>query len=60
VDWATDEWVAAFGEQHQTNTSAEYPFPWPDRHLKIENSELAAEVVARQVQEHFGLPNRER
>ena len=58
VDWATDEAVASFGRSHAINTSAEVPFPWPERHLKIENSELAADVVARQIQEHFGLPIR--
>jgi hypothetical protein len=59
VEWATDEVVASFGESHAINTSAEVPFPWPERHLKIENSELAAKVVARQIQKHFGLPGRE-
>jgi hypothetical protein len=59
TDWATDEAVGSFGESHAINTSTEVPFPWPERHLKIENSELAADVAARQIQAHFGLPGRE-
>ena len=58
VEWETDEVVAAFGESHAINTSAEVPFPWPDRHLRIENAELSADVVAEQIQRHFGLPQR--
>ena len=58
VDWATDEVVASFGESHAINTSAEVPFPWPERHLKIDNSKLSADAVAGQVQGHFGLPKR--
>lgn len=59
VDWATDDVVKVQIETNVHNTSDEIPFPWPERHLKIDNSELEPEVVARQIQEHFGLPRRD-
>jgi len=43
-------------QKYQLNTNG--AFFYPDRHLKIENTSLAPEVVALQIAERFGLPKR--
>lgn len=44
--------------QYQLNSAGD--FFYPDRHLRIENSALTPEVVARRVMDHFHLPARSR
>jgi hypothetical protein len=43
--------------RYQLNTSS--PFFYPAQHLKVDNTRLAPDVVARRIVEHFGLPLRE-
>ncbi|MDA0352002.1 MAG: AAA family ATPase [Chloroflexi bacterium] len=57
TDWATDEELTAQATEHSQNTTAEHPFPWPDRHLRLENAELAPDDAAARIQAHFGLPS---
>ena len=40
--------------KYQLNTRG--TFPYAERHLKIDNTELEPDVVARRIVEHFGLP----
>lgn len=57
VDWATDELFVNLEQTHVLNTTAEHPFPWPDRHLRLENAELSPDEAAARIQAHFGLPS---
>jgi len=36
--------------------NSEGAFFYPDRHLKIDNTALSAELVAHQIVDHFSLP----
>ena len=46
--------IVAADERYQLNTRGDFFFP--DRHLKIDNTALEPETVARRVVDHFGLP----
>lgn len=57
TDWATDELLTTSDEVYVQNTTEDYPFPWPDRHLRIENAEISPADTASIIQAHFRLPN---
>jgi len=57
LDWATEEFFVTSNEAHVHNTTEEHPFPWPDRHLRLENAELGADEAAVLIQAHFRLPS---
>ena len=52
LDWSRTNLLQADGK-YQLNSNGD--FPWPDRHLKIDNSDLEPEEVARIACQHFGL-----
>ena len=56
TEWATDEALTTSHETYQHNTNDEWLFPWPERHLKIENADIEPAAAAALIQEHFGLP----
>jgi hypothetical protein len=58
TDWATEELLTTSHETYQHNTTPRRPFPWPDLHLKIENSDVTAAEDAVLIQNHFELPRR--
>lgn len=41
-------------QRHRLNTDGD--FPYPDRHVRIDNTEMTPEAVARQIVERFKLP----
>jgi len=41
-------------QRYQLNSRAD--FPYPERHLKIDNTDLPPDVVAQRIVEHFRLP----
>jgi hypothetical protein len=53
VDWATDEAMGALDREHRWYSDGDFPFP--DRHLVIENTDLTPAEVARRIVEYFGL-----
>lgn len=52
---ASQAFLRRADDAYQLNTRHATDFPYPDRLLRIDNSELAADVVARQVGEAFGI-----
>ncbi len=48
------EHLLAAESQYQMNTAG--AFFYPERHLKIDNTDLLPDAVARQIIEHFGIP----
>lgn len=40
--------------EHRTGSAG--TFPWPDRHLRIDNTSLTPEAVAERIVARFGLP----
>lgn len=59
TDWATDELLTTSHETYEHNTTPSHPFPWPDQHLQIDNSDMAAADAAVLIQDHFNLPGSE-
>ncbi|MEX1022944.1 MAG: AAA family ATPase [Dehalococcoidia bacterium] len=53
TDWATDEALRALSEEHRWYSDGD--FPWPERHLVIDNTSVTPEEAARRIVEHFGL-----
>jgi hypothetical protein len=47
--------LLATDQKYQLNTNGS--FFYPDRHLKIDNTSLAPDDVARRIAQHFGLPS---
>lgn len=43
------------GKGRTLNTDDDHPFPYPDRHIKIENTHITAAEAARMIRDHFGL-----
>lgn len=54
VDWATPERLAEMERWGQWNTQGDAPYP--DRHLVIDNTDVAPDAAARMIVERFGLP----
>jgi hypothetical protein len=53
VAWATREYLTDWDERHRT--SSDGCFPYPDRHVLVDNSKLTAEQAAQQIKTHFDL-----
>ena len=51
---ASDSRLLMHEDEHRFNTDGE--FYYPDRHLKVDNTHLDPEEVARMIVDHFGLP----
>lgn len=52
VHWSRNNLIDA-DKKYRMNSDGD--FPWPERHLKIDNSSLDAEEVARRICNHFAL-----
>jgi hypothetical protein len=53
VTWATPEYLTEWDALHRTSSDGE--FPYPDRHVLVENSRLTAAQAAQQIKMHFGF-----
>jgi len=53
LDWATDDAVTALASAHRWYSDAS--FPYPERHLVIENANVEAVAAAARIVEQFGL-----
>jgi hypothetical protein len=53
VDWSTAEHLAELDREHRWNTAGDFPFP--DPHLRLDNSGLSPAEAARRIEAHFGL-----
>ena len=51
---ASRERLLANERDHRLNSNGAFPFP--DRHLLVDNTALSAVETARRIAEHFGLP----
>jgi shikimate kinase len=54
TDWATDEALVALMTAHRFNSDGD--FPYPDRHLKLDTTNLEPGATARAIVERFGIP----
>lgn len=57
LEWS-DNNLKAVDQDHVLNTSAQHPFPFSARHLKIENSTREPQEVAEEIASFFGLPRK--
>jgi hypothetical protein len=51
---ATHAWVIE--DEHIRNTSEERPFPYTDKHIKIDNTSMSPSEAGRRIAERFSLP----
>jgi len=57
TDWSTDAFLAEHEATYAVNSTEEHAFPWPEHHLRIDNTQLDPATAAKRAHDHFGLPS---